>query len=564
MPLTLKNYAAELPEKLIALATKDIVRECDETEKGSFVAYVDEGKDSYDVWLKTVTGGAIKQFGCDCANNTSICRHVIALLIHVANGKKAAATVKIGKNKAKSQVATLLEEADAEQLRAFVQSLMNKNKDIELAFIHTFSAHEKHYTQAEVTSIMNDAVKAVGIKKNIDATQLKKLVELWAQTLAPVVKQYEMNVAGKEGFDAFHLIIENCLRFHLNIKGSSNKIIKFIEGLLLASANTIGALQNMEAWHKAMSYFIDAIPDGSNNVRMHYLYHIDNILADTDDKYRLPILDLLAAQYKNTMVEQLLNKAQYNKTMFVILERYDQLERYIDIFQPARYENEFNLRLIQALIAQQRFDIAKKFCIGQIQGNYRDEYNVPYWLLLKQIYTSQNDTTELLKVLSELMPYTFSFDDYLVISASMDEEEQKKWRTKILSRASNAARNNSAAGEFCFSLMAHDKKYKKMIDYIESFTPYSTIITYFEPMVMADKNQFLKTLARHTYDYGYYGLSGKRQDEQVNSLPLLYEKIRKHYTADFLKMYIAQEEKSTFYRTNRLLDYIKKKLSEEG
>jgi len=76
----------------------------------------------------------------------------------------------------------------------------------------------------------------------------------------------------------------------------------------------------------------------------------------------------------------------------------------------------------------------------QIKSNYRDEYNVPYLKSLKEIYVIEKDDENLAKVLSVLFPYTFEFDDYLFIVNSLSEEERKKWRTKILSRARNASR----------------------------------------------------------------------------------------------------------------------------
>jgi hypothetical protein len=49
MVLIFKNYAITLPQDLLQQADKNTVRKCDETEKGHFVAYADNGNDSIDV-----------------------------------------------------------------------------------------------------------------------------------------------------------------------------------------------------------------------------------------------------------------------------------------------------------------------------------------------------------------------------------------------------------------------------------------------------------------------------------------------------------------------------------
>jgi hypothetical protein len=49
MTLTLKNHLATLPADLLQQAKKNTVCECDETEKGHFVAYADDGSDNFDV-----------------------------------------------------------------------------------------------------------------------------------------------------------------------------------------------------------------------------------------------------------------------------------------------------------------------------------------------------------------------------------------------------------------------------------------------------------------------------------------------------------------------------------
>lgn len=187
MELTLKNYTTTLPKELLKLAAKNTVRECDETEKGHYVAYVDDGSESYDVSLVIEPGGEIKIADCDCKNNQHFCRHKTALLLFIAGEKKVKTTVKAKIKISKSE--PLLEEAALNELKDWVRNLLTKNPDIELAFIHHFSAKHHQFTPEEIEKITNDALKAVvKTKKNVDPTQLKKIIELWTDIHAPIVR----------------------------------------------------------------------------------------------------------------------------------------------------------------------------------------------------------------------------------------------------------------------------------------------------------------------------------------------------------------------------------------
>src|SRR5271156_4676146 len=101
MVLTLKNYAAALPADLLLQAKKNKVRECDETEKGHFVAYVDDGNESFDVSLTIKAGNEITHHTCEC-NSGVFCRHKAALIAHIANGKKVKEIVTVKKKDSKA------------------------------------------------------------------------------------------------------------------------------------------------------------------------------------------------------------------------------------------------------------------------------------------------------------------------------------------------------------------------------------------------------------------------------------------------------------------------------
>jgi hypothetical protein len=556
MALTLKNYLATLPADLQQQAKKNTVRECDETEKGHFVAYVDDGSDSFDVSLTLKAGNEITRHSCECKSAAGFCRHKTALIMHIANGKKAKVVVVKARQK-ESIVDTLLGNVEPDKLKEWVKAIIGKNKDLELSFVHYFSVKVLP-TPAEVVKIVNDAVKAVaGNKRTIDQTQLKKLVELWGDMLTPIVEHYQTNVTDEKSFVNLHTMLETCIAFQFKVDSASNKIPKFIEECLLRSVEHVNMLRVEEAWDKAVSFFVNHVPDRINSIRMHYLVHLQNIINVSTPEQKIKIIDWLAWQLEKSNTETLINGEKYLKFIFKLVVEHNLFAKYSKVFKPIRFDNEYNQQLLTLLIAQNELKLVKQYCREQIGYNYREEYSVIYWAFLKDIAVAEKDEKSLVTVSTALFPWTFNFDDYLFISQSLPEEERKKWRTKMLAKAKNTSGTyKKNAVEFYFKLADTEKTYRKMIEYIRYNTPYAIILQYFEPMAMTEKDRFFEAIINKSDDYGW----GWKTDDDSACLPQLYQLFVKHYTADYLKMVIKSTEKNRYFRQNDIVSYITKQL----
>ena len=81
--ITLANYSSLFSADLQKKAKATKVRECDEVDKNSFVAYVDDGTESYDVSIKIGKGKVVEKHDCDCGGTAPFCKHKLALLQHI-------------------------------------------------------------------------------------------------------------------------------------------------------------------------------------------------------------------------------------------------------------------------------------------------------------------------------------------------------------------------------------------------------------------------------------------------------------------------------------------------
>jgi hypothetical protein len=337
MQLSLKNYTTELPKNLLAQAGKNAVRECDETGKGSYVAYVDEGDDSYDVSLNIKSNGEIESSECDCKNGKLFCRHKAALLINITRGKKEKKTAKVKVKVNKSDA--LLDDASLHELKEWLRNLLQKNPDIQLAFTHHFSAKHHQFTTDEIEKITNDALRAVvKNKKNIDLTQLKKIIELWTDIHAPIVQQYQAGAADENLFQCFHALLECCLGIDVKLNAKSKKIPSYIDGLLKGSMETVVNIYDEIAWAAAAGYFVKHIPT-KHSVRIHYLQHLENIISVSTEKRKHHLLDEIVKQYSKSEPERMAHGSSYTQKVFSMVEQFGMFQKYHTVFKPVEWSN---------------------------------------------------------------------------------------------------------------------------------------------------------------------------------------------------------------------------------
>lgn len=554
MELTLKNYSTALAKELLKLAEKNIIRECDEVEKGYYVAYVDEGAETFDVSVTISKNGEVKDTLCDCANSQHFCRHKTALLMHVAGEKKVKKQATIKVKISKSQ--PLLDDASLLELKDWIKNVLQKNPDLELAFIHHFTAKHRQFTPDDVVKITRDAVKAVvKNKKNLDPTLLKKIVDLWAELHEPIIAEYQADATAESQFLNLHSLLECCLSIHKSLNVNSKKIISYVDALLKKCVETVSDIYDDAAWNKATGYFLNQMHDKSE-LRFYYLPHLQNISSISTPQRRDTLIEAIINQYSKVSMGY---GTTYTQLIFDIAVQYNLFEKYFTFFKPIEWSNNYNEKLIDSLIEIKQYKLAETYCLKQIAGNYNEEYNIPYLVALKLIYTVNKNENGLADVLRQLFPYTYNFEDYLYIFTRMqNEEEKKKWRTKILSRARNASRGYSnAPTEFCFRLADHEKKYAKMIEYIDGYTRYHLILTYFEPMVLTDKARLLKAILYKSDEYGW-GIHNEAPEKDAEVFPELYEKMLKHYTRDYLRAAIKQTYNQYYYnRSGSFLNYMK-------
>jgi len=558
MNLTLTNFQTVISKPQLTKASRLAVRECDEVSKGEFVAYVDEGDESYDVKLKFNTKAELKEHACDCGKRSPFCLHKTALLLHLTKGT---AKTKTGVKRARkmSKTEALLKDIEHDALIAWLANLLGKNKEVELSFLHHFTVTEKEYDPPEVERVTNEAIKAVVKSKwDIDRTSIKQLIALWTTIHEPIVKAYLANVTNKTSFLNFHTILECCIRFNLE-RGHSKLIEKYVSGLLKQSSDFVHELENEDAWFTATNHFVKLLTQDLDHVRMHYLLYLQDLIERASPGRSSRLVKTLVEEYKSNR-KQLYSAENYTISIFNLAKQYNLPADYQDIFRPLTWRNKYNEDLIRLLIRDKHIRLAEKHCLQQIRANVQHDYNLPYLSLLKELYIEEENEEGLARIIPQLFPLSFDFTDYQYLASYMSDAQKKTWRATALSKARNIQHRSPAAEEFCFLLSDSEGTYKKMIDYIQAPVPYHLVARYMEPMLMAGKDELLRKLL-YTSSARWGNDPEGDAEAAVPYLTSIYDQLLKHFTPDALKKIVRQSNKDDFGSGgNWLVRFMRKEL----
>ena len=572
--ITLSNYRSELLPELIKSASALPVRECD-VDNGVYVAYIDEGDDSRDVSLTVNKQGAVVAFSCDCeTGGKHFCRHCAALLLHVAQnrqtvtGKLKPAKKATAAEKKQAAWMKLLEDTPGEALRTWLRDYLPGHKEAELAFIHYFTAKTKTYTAAEISSMTDDAVKAtLGKRRKLEKRDLTAIVRQWADLHRPIVEQYGAAVADAAGFTAFHAVVDACLDFCSHYAVGSGDVATYPERLLQSLEPNFLSLKTQDAWDAATGYFLPLLFDETRMLwRMPYLLHLRNLLLQERGSTRgQALMERLADAYRPLMEKRLYNQNAPNTIMFSLLQQLDLFARYRDLVVPVRWDSKLNGAMVRELMKLHEWKEAVKICKDQIAANVRDEFDVVYLQLLKEIYTITNAQKLLAEVMASLLPLDFDYEAYLfVLSRTPDEDDRKALRNTLYTKARRGWRNGSpAAVRFCMEVLLSEGSGMKLMSMLDEKVSYTLLVAFAGRLIAVDKMRFLRELILR-YDTEPWS-SGLKEDRQA-LVAELYSILQAHIdkSAMIRELNAALASVKYYVRPNDFAKYLRQQLTSIG
>ena len=554
-PVEIKEFKKTLSKVIIKKSEKLVVRELDEVKPNHYESYVDEDKETFDVSL-TIKEGIVQKSKCDCEDgNKSFCTHKIAVLLSIT-GKK-----KVGTNTVKSKAnptQLLLQNADEDKLKNWVWDLLQNNKDLALAFTHYFTEKPISYTTEEVLKSTQLAFKAVvKNKKNIEQSELKKLIQLWQNVHEPIVQSYLNDISNESNFEHLITITEACKQYYFTLNINTVKIHSYAVSLLVKVLEPLNNYANEDGWKKVVQLFLKAIADNNSELRDYFFIFIIKLIEISKGDRKTFLIDEFIKTFEKCKLKHLYDGDHPSKKLLEVVEAAGLFKQYAAVFKPITFDNAYNIKLIKFLIDNEDYKLAESYCHQQISYNYRDEYNLPYLNFLKQIYLVTQQQLSLRNVCTKILPLTFDFEDYLLVIKSFDNELlQKDFRTKIYTKARSNARNGYIAADyFCFKILDLENKPLKMIEIINDYTPYSRIVEYFETMFAANKDLLIKAITNKSEPWN---LRGTKIEEGEEIFKQLYELIKNNYGEVSTTMAFNNIKSKNYYSTNKFIEYVEK------
>jgi len=515
-----------LPSSVRRKAEKCIVRECDETEPGVFIAYVDVGDETFDVSL-TIQNAALKSSNCDC-KKASICEHKAALLLYLSKPRETKKTVV--RTKRQDPLIAALADIDSDILKKWLGDLMLNNKDIRLAFELEFTKTTTLSIE-DITAQTKNALKTVvKNKKNVDVNQLKKIVDLWIKIHDPIVKEYHNAVFNNEAFSRFHAAMQTCALEQERISTLSNKIPMYLADRVLKVLEPIHQLQLEEHWESAIQLLFGAMKTSTHLLKMTYLELLRNLYVVSNADRRDWLMRQLMGRYNEIVSIHPYYKKEVGEFYLKLTSENNVFGKYSASFQPIDYAFSYNMRLIELLIEKNEFSRAEKISLNEIKFHTKNNERPSYYRALITIYQAQQDDKKVLETIQRLFPYTLDYSDFRFAHDRLASREQKAaWRATALKMVQVPSKQLFLQSiEFQLLLALQENDMNRALHVVENGCPYTLILKHAKELIDQFNDSFLFAVLNR-YDDKYMFSNNKQMELELSAVGHLAQMIREKY-----------------------------------
>ena len=530
----------------LKLITKLKVRDLDEVEPNSFVAYVDQNTSSFDVQIKLNAKKQLESTSCDCGEN-GVCVHIVALADFLKGQKKAVEPLKKTRLKKLSESDQLLENVSDTDLRVWVSELLNSNKEIAFLFKNNFSKDQIDISEEKLKGIIADCIKSViGRRKTIQTSEVKKVVDAFQLSLKPYVEVLVGNPT-QENLKYINCIATEIWKFYDNFYLNTTRIGTFITKIKEQYITNLLLIKDFDVWCER----VDGLMEYEIVLQKHLpdFYYTNKVyeFSKTNElkfKFFLEKLELLAKPLLEEKLDWRNLNFQLKAFLLPIYIEHGLFPQYFSFFEPFKYENDFNLKLINALKAIGEIGLVEKYALAQITANYYMEYNIPYLKILFALYNELGWNEKQAELLAQYGKYVFDLNNYNFVKAYASDADFKKYRQGLLTNANNAIVSGDVeAFEMYYEIKKMDGKPEYLFELLYKINDYAVFNKYKEEAVALSEFEFLKAIAQ-VYNY-----------REVNSQYVneIIEFILQKYDKHTLKFYLRQ-----FKSINTIIEALRK------
>ena len=543
--MTLAAFLKENNSKL-KTAKKLQVRDLDQLNEFETVAYVDDKNESYDVKIVINNRKKIVATVCDC-DEGGICKHIVALVLNLSADKKTQNILKKATTKKQTESELLLKSLDNDTLRIWISELLNTNKELAFLFKNQFGIREKSFDPEYIKKAIDESLQSIiGKRRKIETNEVKKFIDSLAKATRDLLEHIYHPPITPEKYLLLRFLVDELINIDCNYDISSIKIKRFIETIYDNLLKNLFTIKDIEVWKKSVELYFSLL--FQDRFLLSELHQCEKIyeFSKTNEMQQKIIVQIIE-ENSNVIIE----KSQLNYHNLVIeMETFilnifienNLFKKYASKFRPKMFQNEHNIRLLDALMEIEHYEEVQLYCNQIIERNYQEKYNIPYIKYLIAIYKNNKEDGKLAKLYSVYGKFIYDIDVYLFIKENLPLDDFKKYRMSVFSYARNSYQNGDiSAFDFYYEIKKLDEKQDDLFEMLQNSRNHSYVNKYKEIAFNLNQNKFMTLLFR-------FGYESKHNQEYISSIAhFIIEKMDRQRIILFLKQFSIYND-SSFYR----------------
>ncbi|MBK8701812.1 MAG: hypothetical protein IPN29_20505 [Saprospiraceae bacterium] len=525
--MTIKDTIKKAPVNITkaARSLQNSIREWEETSRGNFIAFVDDGKFSFDTSIQLdEKSHEIILTQCDCGDQNPLCAHVLAVLLFMNASDKttvASTTLKKIRKKKLSPTEELLDSLDNSQLRTWLLEELQTNKELQLKFTSHFDASAQKISSEALTAYGDTCVQAiVGKKKYIEPVQLKLLFEVWQKYLDTQLPNIYHELGNKDGV----LMVDAIFTFYQHIDARLRRPSSRVGTQIARFIDKISAYVQTLDEAKIFDFFeLYAGHLKNKNKSLSILLKLIYKVSPAISKARHAALFTLYLNHltvKDLSEDELLGLLNYTID-------HDLFSQLYELLPYVAFYNDYNLLYLSRLMGIGKFELVITQCEKSISRNFQEVYNIPYYQMLVAAHKQLSDEKTALHYRTKIYRFAPSYKSYLEIYNSLSSRSQKEaFKKEALSRAIRPGTQDYALVlDLKFGIWAEDEEWNKIFEKLTDLTSLLLAEPYLKKLHAYNEALLLKKLLNDCHGVSNY----KHHDEAFD---LIEKTILKYYTLE--------------------------------
>jgi hypothetical protein len=524
------------------LLKKNSVRELEENGKNSFIAFVDDGPDSFDVAIIINEKFDIIESSCDCSETYFFCKHKVAVALHLKtrDTNNSSSVVKRIKAKKIDPLQSFVDDIPIEQLRNWIFELAKKDKEFNLQLKNKFEKKFVSLDFAEIESKTEETVKAVlGKAKYFDNTQLAKIIDLWTPYHMEVFNEIFLQKNNFNG-DLIAKIIKHIGSYRLRAKTKPTRLIKYIDNLNEHIKNSFDGLE-LQVKNKMSLSLIEIYLKNIHENEWMFKTIVSALVSEKKEvrDSKLPSLIRKLNDHEHSrLLKELINTLLQNKLF----------RDFSSLFSTFYGMQDYNTFLIKTLVNEKLYMDAERICDMLIRANTSEYYSYPYRKILCEIYKETNDDVARVEQLKITVNSDLTYGDYEeIVRFLKDKPTELKQFENNFNKALKKLAGEVSYGKFIFTKAVADKDYETMIANISSNYPIRLFYDHVQNMYEYDANLLLENLViLRDREHKFRSLT--KEDTE-----LYYSIFDKFYSIDEVKQMAEHLKYKTSYEARKYI-----------